>query len=133
MSLCLQPGCDRALMHSGSHMTLSRRPGPPPAAHAAGIAASDTAADYKWTGLERMIVDRAIGAVARRLRVFTTDDLWEELGESVPVTKGLAGRLTAAKNAGIIAPTGTVVFSQRKGSHGHGQRLSLWRSRVYDA
>jgi hypothetical protein len=104
---------------------------PPAGAYEAGIAASETAGAYRWTFLERMQVDAAIEEAASRHEFLTADDVWVVLGPEFPVTKGLAGRLNAAMHRGVIEATGRVVFSQRTGEHGHGQRLGVWRSRIW--
>lgn len=80
----------------------------------------------RWTGDELNAVDEAIATVARRGHPFTTDDVWNTLPVGFPVTKGIAGRLIAAANAGTIANSGTTVTSIRKGPHGHAQRLTVW-------
>jgi hypothetical protein len=51
-----------------------------------------------WT---RTPVDMAIRQVARRQVELTTDDIWQALGPGFPVTKGIAGRLNAARHARI--------------------------------
>lgn len=83
---------------------------------------------HKWTDEEVELVDRAIEAIACRYSEFSADDIWEALPPGFPVTKGLAGRLNKAVHAGIIGPTGRVVFAQRGGAHDHRQRLAVWRS-----
>lgn len=93
---------------------------------AAGMAGSN-AAGAKWSDDERDAVDRAIRRAAASCRTFTADDVWAELPRDFPVTKGLAGRLVAAANAGAIRRTGDTVVSERTGAHGHGQRLGVWR------
>jgi hypothetical protein len=105
-------------------------PPPPPDRFDEGIRISESVATHAWTPHEKALVDRAIELVARRQRQLTADDLWRELGPNFIVTKGLAGRLMAAKHRGLIEPTGDVTFSQRVGEHGHGQRLAVWRSLV---
>lgn len=87
----------------------------------------------KWTPDEVKKVDEAIRLVADEWRLatppeFTADDVWDELGAGFPVTKGLTGRLIAARNAGLIASTGRTIISTRQGEHGHGQRLTVWRA-----
>ena len=100
----------------------------------------------RWTDEEVTKVDQAIAAVARRVRVraevayanprnvdeaatFTTADVWAELDGAVPVTKGIAGRMLAAKGAGIIANTGrTVIAPPDAPGPNHGQRLTVWRA-----
>lgn len=97
----------------------------------------------RWTDEEVAAVDAAIAAVARRrasygegaganglaLEEFTTADVWAELGPGFPVTKGIAGRMTAARSAGLIANTGrtTIAPADAPGPN-HGQRLTVWRA-----
>jgi hypothetical protein len=114
-------------------MTHTSGPPPPAEPFARGIDASEMVAETRWTMFERWQVDRAIEKVASMRERFTTDAVWHVLGPDFPVTKGMTGRLMAAKGQGMIVPTGEVVFSQRTGEHGHGQRLSVWRSLVAHA
>lgn len=107
-----------------------RSPGPPSDRHEAGIAASDLAAAYRWTPDELRAVDRAIEICAQGYDRFTADHIWRLLGDDFPVTKGLAGRLMAARNRRLIVGTGEIAFSQREGAHGHGQRLAIWKSLI---
>lgn len=107
-------------------------PHAPPGRLEAGIERSDLAASYRWTPLEQMQVDNAIETIAASTEYFTADAVWDELGPDFPVTKGLAGRLMAAVGRGTIVGSGKVTFSQRKGVHGHGQRLAVWRSMVVE-
>lgn len=94
----------------------------------------------RWTDEEVAAVDTAIATVARRraldlgslkdvAREFTTADVWAELGPGFPVTKGIAGRMLAAKGAGLIANTGrtTIAPADAPGPN-HGQRLTVWRA-----
>lgn len=109
----------------------STPPGPPPPTpFDRGMAGSELAGRVKWTDDERLAVDRAIAGVALRLEEFTADDVWRQLDGAVPVTKGLAGRLTAAVNEGLIANTGRTTIAARGGAHDHAQRLTVWRSLV---
>lgn len=96
----------------------------------------------KWTAEESARVDEAIAHVAAQARhdartrkvgdgleEFTTADVWRELGEGFPITKGIAGRMLAAKGAGIIANTGRTVIAPRDATGpNHGQRLTVWRA-----
>lgn len=109
----------------------------------------------KWTDEEVAEVDAAIAKIARDkwdgfagthapayvrdLRAypsqsdpcieFTTADVWAELGEGFPVTKGIAARMTAAKGAGIIASTGRTTYPEGARSRvNHNQRLTIWRA-----
>lgn len=98
----------------------------------AALAGSERAAE-RWTERQRALVDAAIHAVATRHRrggEFTTDDIWAELAGSVPVTKGITGRLIAAKHAGILDSTGKRTVSKRGGDHDHAQTLLIWYSLV---
>ena len=80
----------------------------------------------KWTGEQQRQVDSAILTVSERKTVFTSDDIWAELGPQFPVTKGLAGRLNAAVKRKIIVNTGHVTTAKRGGLHDHAQRLTIW-------
>lgn len=113
-------------------MTLfDTSPTPEPAPFDRGMAGSTRAA-RRWTPDETQRVDAAIENVARRVDLFTSDDVWLELGDGFPVTKGMASRLIAAKNRDVIASTGEVRTARRGGNHDHGQRLSLWRSLIHE-
>jgi len=96
-----------------------------------GMAGSARAA-RRWTAEENDLVDVAIEAVARRLPLFTADEVWRELGDGFPVTKGLASRLTSARHRGLCENTGETRIARRGGDHDHAQRLSLWRSLLVD-
>jgi hypothetical protein len=99
----------------------------------------------KWTDEEAALVDTAIADLARwahmcaldgkplvrelDLREFTTADVWVKLAGTVPITKGIAGRMLAAKGAGLIANTGRTVIAPRESiGPNHGQRLTVWRA-----
>lgn len=92
----------------------------------------------KWTDEEAAAVDAAIAAVAGRALdrkrlgedpELTTADVWAELGAGFPVTKGIAGRMLAAKSAGLIANTGrTTIAPLESTGPNHGQRLTVWRA-----
>lgn len=99
----------------------------PPTPFDRGMAGS-ARASRRWTLEELDAVDRAIEQVARRLELFTSDDVWAELGAEFPVTKGLASRLNRARRLGTITNTGETRIARRGGDHDKGQRLSLWRS-----
>lgn len=110
-------------------------PGTPEARRDDGIAR----AAAKWTDEEVNLVDLAIVRVRNRVLKrpvdgllrgeFTTADVWQELNGTVPVTKGIAGRMTAAKSARIIANTGsTVIIAPDAPPPNNGQRLTVWRA-----
>lgn len=105
----------------------------------------------KWTDEEVAQVDAAIRAIVERLRAkqrdtiertraanyrvtdeafpqtFTTAAVWAELGEGFPVTKGIAGRMIAAKSAGLIKSTGRTTYPPKDAPGPNaGQRLTLW-------
>lgn len=99
----------------------------------------------RWTDDEVAAVDAAIRTVAEAaaamsymrepfteglgLGEFTTADVWAELGPGFPVTKGIAGRMTSAANAGLIVNAGRTVIAPREATGpNHGQRLTVWRA-----
>lgn len=107
----------------------------------------------KWTDDEVAQVNAAIVAVCLRKREeqratiaktrasgyrvtddafpgeLTTADVWQELGEGFPVTKGIAGRMASAASAGIIANTGRTIIAPKDATGpNHGQRLTVWRA-----
>ena len=106
----------------------------------------------KWTDDEVAQVDAAIATVAARkvaeraeaagcqrvepytddvIRIgeLTTADVWAELGPGFPVTKGIAGRMTAARNAGLIENTGRTTYPPKDApGPNNGQRLTVWRA-----
>ena len=92
-----------------------------------GMDASAQAA-RRWTDLEVAQVDEAIRKCAYFQPYFTADDIWERLPKHFPVTKGLGSRLNKAANAGLIEATDRTCKSRRINEHGHGQRLTIWRS-----
>ena len=99
---------------------------PPATPFDVGIAISTRVGNFKWTGEQQRQVDNAIATVARRKGLFTSDDIWQELGPTFPVTKGLAGRLNGAVKRQVIHNTGRVTQANRGGLHDHGQRLTIW-------
>jgi len=92
-----------------------------------GMAASAKAA-AKWSPDQVRQVDDAIAACRKFQPEFTADDIWSRLPKGFPVTKGLAARLNAAANRGLIMATDRTRKSTRTDDHGHGQRLTIWRS-----
>ncbi len=92
----------------------------------AAMQISDRVGNLKWTGEQQRQVDAAIVKVARTNGLFTADDIWQELGPTFRVTKGLAGRLNAAVRQNLIRNTGTISHAKRGGLHDHAQRLTVW-------
>lgn len=92
-----------------------------------GMAASAASA-RRWTDEQVLQVDAAIIACRKFQAEFTADDIWARLPKDFPVTKGLAARLNAAANRGLIVATDRTRKSTRTDTHGHGQRLTIWRS-----
>lgn len=105
----------------------------------------------KWTDEEVAQVDAAIRAIVDRLReqqratiertraanyrvadeafpqTFTTAAVWAELGDGFPVTKGIAGRMLAARSAGLIRSTGRTTTPPKDApGPNNGQRLTVW-------
>jgi hypothetical protein len=87
---------------------------------------SERVSNLKWSGEQQRQVDAAIVHVARTKGLFTADDIWQHLGPTFQVTKGLAGRLNAAVRQNIIRNTGTISHAKRGGLHDHAQRLTVW-------
>ena len=87
---------------------------------------SERVSNLKWSGEQQRQVDAAIMHVARTKGLFTADDIWQHLGPTFEVTKGLAGRLNAAVHQNIIRNTGTISHAKRGGLHDHAQRLTVW-------
>lgn len=98
---------------------------PPPSGLEYGIKRSQDSAN-RWTKEQTALVDYTIILVARRLNEFTADDIWRELPDGFPVTKGMAARLVSLERRGLISHTGEYQRSNRGGTHDHGQRLSVW-------
>lgn len=90
---------------------------------------SQLAADTRWNEQEQARVDRAIARCAWALPDFTADDVWAELADAVPVTKGLSARLMVAARRGVIEATGTVRPSTRttRDPRDAGRALKVWR------
>lgn len=97
---------------------------------AAGVAASEASADARWNDEQQALVLHAIGTVARVRPTFTTQHVWDALGPSVPVTKGMTGMLMRAKGEGWIENSGQLDIRTGGGAHDHGQRLTVWRSLI---
>jgi hypothetical protein len=96
-----------------------------------GMAAADEHADEKW----KRVTDAAILAVARRCREFTTDQVWEELGD-IPVNAQTHRRCAigprmkrVARELGYMENTGRVQRSKQEGSNGN--LLVVWKSKVF--
>lgn len=96
---------------------------------AAGLEGSQRAAKA-WTEAHKDRVLAAIRTVALEHDEFTTDEVWEKLAGSVPVTKGMTAMLKLADRQGILMSTGKTQISQRGGQHDHGQRLTIWCSLI---
>lgn len=96
--------------------------------YAAALAESSRSAEARWGVAERTAVIEAIRRVALAHPTFTTDDVWRELADRVPVTKGMTAMLAEARRRGWIVSTGETVISRRGGEHDHAQRLTVWRS-----
>ena len=99
---------------------------------AAGVEASGRSAGV-WTQEEKDLVFEAIRKVAIEHEEFTTDQVWEELGGRVPITKGMTSMLMLASRRGILDSTGKTTTSTRGGQHDHGQRLTIWYSLIRTA
>ena len=93
---------------------------------ARGIRQSQASANAKWSADQIDAVDKAIATCAQLYTEFTADHVWTLLGAGFPVSKGMAGRLIAAQNAGLITNTHRTLVSGRGGDHCHGQRLTVW-------
>jgi hypothetical protein len=88
-------------------------------------------ASRSWTDGERKLVELAIAEVAEQVDEFSTDEVWTALGDSVPMTAGMAAMLRAATTKGLIEPTDRYTDSRRdRADHDGGRRLRVWRSRV---
>jgi hypothetical protein len=119
----------------------------PPGRFEVGEAASDAAADSKWDDDERDAILSTVAWVASQRKSFTTDPVWHLLWEYRPqpcdcakpceeahfrVTKGMTGMMQRAAGFGIVEATREATKSQRENCHGHGQRLTIWRSLIYE-
>ena len=107
----------------------NREPEPAPAVtpFERGMEGSARAAQ-KWTPEQKAAVADAIRGCAKFLPTFTADDVWDRLPKDFPVTKGLGAALNAAARLGLIRATDTTRKSRRTDDHGHGQRLTVWKS-----
>lgn len=85
-------------------------------------------AAQKWTPEQKALVADAIRGCAYLLPEFTADDVWDRLPAGFPVTKGLGAALNAAARLNLIRATDRTRKSTRTDEHGHGQRLTIWRS-----
>ena len=121
-----QPELFNAQIGLGMYREVVAAPQPEPAPFERAMQISTRVGNYKWTGDQQRQVDDAIVTVSRRKGLFTSDDIWQELGPQFPVTKGLSGRLNAAAKRGFIVNTGRVTTAQRGGLHDHAQRLTIW-------
>jgi hypothetical protein len=92
------------------------------------IAESQASANAKWTPAQQLQVDNAIVKMARMQPRFTADQVWYELGETFPVTKGMTARLMVAERRGVIKNSGEITWAERGGKHDHAQRLTIWQS-----
>ena len=92
------------------------------------IAESQASANAKWTPAQQLQVDNAIVKMARMQPRFTADQVWYELGETFPVTKGMTARLMVAERRGVIKNSGEITWAERGGKHDHAQRLTVWQS-----
>ena len=72
----------------------------------------------------------AVGRVAKRLRLFTTDEVWLELqsiGECTPrEPRAMGAVMRAAQRSGVAEPTDRVTSSERAVCHR--RPLRVWRS-----
>jgi hypothetical protein len=88
-------------------------------------------ASRSWTDTERKLVELAIAEVADQVDEFSTDEVWAALGDSVPMTAGMAAMLRAATAQGVIEPTDRYTDSRRdRADHDGGRRLRVWRSKM---
>ena len=118
------------LGQTDTHYTCKNQAEMPPEPFQLALEASQRAADHKWTPMEQAQVDAAIRRAAAKKTFITADDVWTQLGEHFPVTKGMAARLIVAARNGIIENTGMTTTSRRGGRHDHAQRLTMWRSLI---
>ena len=82
-----------------------------------------------WTDAEARANRARVLAGGLAHREFTTADVWAELGPGFPVTKGIAGRMLAAKGAGLIENTGRTTYPPKDApGPNNGQRLTVWRA-----
>lgn len=100
---------------------------PEPTPFERGMKGSAKAAK-KWSLEQVEAVDNAILGCIRMLSEFTADDVWSRLPAGFLVTKGLGSRLNSFSKRGMILATDRTRKSVRTDEHGHGQRLTIWRS-----
>lgn len=94
----------------------------------AGAEGAERAAQ-SWTPAERLLVEAAITCVAEKHGEFTTDQVWAELGDRVPMNSGMSAMLKAAARKGLIESTDRYADSARERSdHDQGRRLRVWKS-----
>lgn len=84
----------------------------------------------RWSNAEQLQVRAAIVVLAQEVDTFTTDDVWELLGDDVPKGPGITAMLRQAVSEGYIEPTEKQVQSRRqdRGDHDYGRYLRVWRS-----
>lgn len=106
------------------------QPEPEPSGRAfeRGMEGSQQSALAKWSDDEVVKVRNAIRAVAGRHHRFTTDEIWKELGDGFPFSKGIGVQMLVVSREGVLKSTGETVISRRGGDHGHAQRLTVWKS-----
>jgi hypothetical protein len=81
-------------------------------AHREAMAGSERAANA-LTQDQKDYVIAAITSVARQHAEFTADDVYQELGDTVPASKGIAALFRQAAKQGVLRPTGKSVSSRR--------------------
>jgi hypothetical protein len=98
------------------------------ASRVTGVEGAELAAG-RWSEVERVLVLDAIRKLAEERESFTADDVWAELGDTVPMTSGLAAMFRRAVGQGIIEPTERYADSSRTGraDNDSGRRLRVWR------
>jgi hypothetical protein len=89
---------------------------------------SQASANAKWTPQQQLQVDQAIRKMARMMPRFTADQVWYELHDALPISKGMTARLMVAERRGVIKNSGEITWAERGGKHDHAQRLTIWQS-----